>query len=82
MVDRFRNGDSHNDPARTMPWTHSWYRASPWEGRDGQSFYEWYVFDRMCGGDLRGLGEKLDHLSRLGVNALYLNPSISAESCP
>ena len=81
MVDRFRNGDSHNDPARTMPWTHSWYRASPWEGRDGQSFYEWYVFDRMCGGDLRGLGEKLDHLSRLGVNALYLNPILQAESC-
>ena len=34
MVDRFRNGDSENDPSRTMPWTQSWYQASPWEGRD------------------------------------------------
>ncbi len=29
----------------------------------------------------RGLGDKLDHLSRLGVNALYLNPIFQAESC-
>ena len=81
MVDRFRNGDKANDPSRTMPWGQSWYEASPWEGSDGQSFYEWYVFDRMCGGDLQGLGAKLDHLAELGVNALYLNPIFQAESC-
>ena len=81
MVDRFRNGDKANDPSRTMPWGQSWYEASPWEGSDGQSFYEWYVFDRICGGDLQGLGAKLDHLAELGVNALYLNPIFQAESC-
>ena len=81
MVDRFRNGDTDNDPTRTMKCGQSWYQASPWEGRDGQSFYEWYVFDRMCGGDLRGLCDKLDHLARLGVNAIYLNPIFQAESC-
>jgi glycosidase len=81
MVDRFRNGEKSNDPERTMSWGQSWYAPSPWEGRDGQSFYEWYVFDRMCGGDLQGLCEKLDHLSQLGVNALYLNPIFQAESC-
>ena len=79
MVDRFRNGTTQNDPPRVRDWKSEWYASSPWEGRDGQSFYEWFVFDRLYGGDIRGLEEKLDHLSELGVNALYLNPMFQAE---
>ena len=77
MIDRFRNGTSENDPANSFPWKKQWYDSAEWEGRDGQTFYEWFVFDRMCGGDLQGLEEKLDYLSELGVNALYLNPIFS-----
>ena len=81
MVDRFRNGEPSNDPSKTRSWRSNWFLASPWEGRDGQSFYEWYVFNRLYGGDLQGVTEKLDYLAELGVNALYFNPVFQAESC-
>ena len=80
MVDRFRNGESSNDRSNTRPWRSEWFSTSPWEGRDGQSFYEWYVFDRLYGGDFQGVTEKLDYLVDLGVNALYLNPIFQAKS--
>ena len=81
MIDRFRNGTTENDPVKSFPWKKQWYDSAEWEGRDGQTFYEWFVFDRMCGGDLQGLEEKLDYLSELGVNALYLNPVFQADTC-
>ena len=81
MVDRFRNGIHDNDPLNSFPWKKQWYDSAEWEGRDGQTFYEWFVFDRMCGGDLQGLEQKLDYLTELGVNALYLNPVFQADSC-
>ena len=80
MVDRFRNGTARNDPDPTRPWNSAWYEPSPWEGVDGQTFYEFFVFDRRYGGDLQGLIEKLDYLKDLGVNALYLNPVFEADS--
>jgi cyclomaltodextrinase len=80
MVDRFRNGSPEHDPKPVRDWRSEWYSNSPWEGRDGQTFYEWYVFDRLYGGDLQGLHERLDYLADLGVNALYLNPVFQAES--
>ncbi|MFZ9692048.1 MAG: alpha amylase N-terminal ig-like domain-containing protein [Phycisphaerales bacterium] len=80
MVDRFRSGTSENDPDPVRPWTSDWYTPSPWEGRDGQSFYEYYVFSRLYGGDFQGLIEKLDYLKELGVTALYLNPVFQSPS--
>ncbi|MBU0640982.1 MAG: alpha-glucosidase C-terminal domain-containing protein [Planctomycetes bacterium] len=80
MLDRFRNGDPSNDPDPVRPWTSAWFTPSPWEGRDGQTFYEYYVFDRSYGGDLAGLEEKLPYLKELGVNAIYLNPIFKAHS--
>ncbi len=80
MVDRFRSGTAENDPDRTRPWTSEWYTPSDWEGRDGQSFYEYYVFSRLYGGDFQGLAEKLDYLKELGVTALYLNPVFQSPS--
>jgi hypothetical protein len=80
MVERFRDGDPSNDPDPAMPWTADWYEAAPWEGRDGQTFYEHFIFDRHYGGDLQGLREQLPYLESLGVNAIYLNPIFQAST--
>ncbi len=78
MVERFRNGDPKNDPSNTLPWTHDWSTAAGAEGKDGQTFYRHFVFDRFFGGDLAGLQSKLPYLKSLGVNALYLMPMFQA----
>ncbi|MCH7702413.1 MAG: alpha-glucosidase C-terminal domain-containing protein [Planctomycetes bacterium] len=80
MVDRFRNGDPANDPQPVRPWTSEWFTPSPFEGKDGATFYGGYVFKRYYGGDLAGLQEKLPYLKDLGINAIYLNPVFKAES--
>jgi len=80
MVDRFRNGSTANDHAHTRDWRQEWYSPSPWEGQDGQTFYDHFVFRRQCGGDLEGLRQKLPWLKELGVNALYLLPVFQADS--
>ena len=80
MLDRFRNGDTANDRTPVRPWTSAWFTASEWEGRDGQTFYEYFAFDRFYGGDIAGLEAQLPYLKQLGVNALYLNPVFQAPS--
>lgn len=88
--ERFRNGDPTNNPPRTAPWTHEWYKpykAGPTVGKgspadfeeQGASFYE-YIYDRRYGGDIQGLREALPYLRDLGVTAIYLNPIFQAES--
>lgn len=80
MLDRFRNGDEANDPENTHPWTSDWFATQPYEAaKEDQTFYNWFVFDRMYGGDIAGLREKLPYLKELGINALYLNPVFEAE---
>jgi cyclomaltodextrinase / maltogenic alpha-amylase / neopullulanase len=80
MVDRFRNGSAANDLPTTRDWRQEWYEPSAWEGQDGQTFYNHFVFKRQCGGDLQGLRQQLPYLKSLGVNALYLLPVFQAES--
>ncbi|MBC8404488.1 MAG: hypothetical protein H8E15_04635 [Planctomycetes bacterium] len=80
MPDRFHNGDASNNPEFTRPWTSDWYASSDFEGRDGQTFWQWYVFQRLYGGDIAGLQQKLGYLKDLGVNALYLNPVFESPS--
>jgi glycosidase len=80
MPDRFRSGSRENDPDQVRPWTSEWYTPSPWEGADGQSFYKWFVFSRLYGGDLQGLREKIGYLKDLGINAIYFNPVFQAPS--
>ncbi|MCK4341851.1 MAG: alpha amylase N-terminal ig-like domain-containing protein [Phycisphaerae bacterium] len=80
MLDRFRNGNPDNDRDPVRPWTSAWFTKSEWEGKDGQAFYKYFVFDRQYGGDIDGLEEKLPYLKELGVNAIYLNPVFKAES--
>lgn len=79
MIDRFANGDPANDPDPVRPWRSEWYAPSAWEGRDGQTFYKHFVFDRLYGGDLKGLRDRLPYLRDLGVNALYLMPIFQAQ---
>lgn len=80
MPDRFRNGDPANDPPRTRKWTSEWFQPAEWEGRDGQTFYKWFVFSRYYGGDFRGIEQRFDYLKALGVNALYFNPVFQGDS--
>lgn len=80
MVDRFANGDPTNDPDPVRPWTSEWFAPSSWERASGQSFYKWFVFQRLYGGDIPGLQSRLDYLRELGVNALYLNPIFQSPS--
>ena len=65
MVDRFRNGDTTNDPDNTRPWKSEWYSTSPWEGKDGETFYSHFVFGRMYGGDIAGMQQSLPYLKKL-----------------
>lgn len=78
MPDRFRSGTTDNDPDPVRPWTSEWFTPSPWEPQDGQTFYKWYVFFRLYGGDIQGIEQKLAYLKELGVNAIYLNPIFQA----
>jgi len=92
--ERFRNGDSSNDPTpasltgtwpyatpinwQVSPWTSDWYELQPWE-RDGKGFYH-HAQLRRYGGDMQGIIDELDYLQALGVNALYLNPIFESPS--
>lgn len=77
--ERFCNGDPSNDPEFTRRWTSDWNEPAEFEGEDGQTFWEYYVYQRMYGGDLKGIADRLDHLVELGVDAIYLNPIFQAE---
>ena len=86
--ERFRNGDSSNDPTRQdleipflpgenwqiTPWTRDFYQRDQWEKDIGGDFYENGVFHRRFGGDLQGVIDKLDYLEDLGVTAIKFNP--------
>lgn len=96
LVERFYNGDKTNDPVaaniNTLPmnqlaptdwkisnWTSDWYQKDPWAKQIKGDFNDQIQF-RRYGGDLKGILLKLDYLSNLGVNALYLNPINDAPS--
>jgi len=93
--ERFRNGDPGNDPTvntlagtwpyaqpenwQVSPWSSDWYKMQPWEEATGEDF--WYNSQlRRYGGDLQGVIDKLDYLSDLGINAIYLNPVFESPS--
>ena len=71
MVDRFRNANPENDPDGALPFSHDWFRPTEREKEEG--FYM-VIWDRMFGGDLTGVREKLSYLSDLGITAIYFNP--------
>lgn len=55
---------ANGDPAIDPP------NVQPWGGKP--------EYDNFFGGDLRGVWDKLDHLSELGVTAIYFNPLFDA----
>lgn len=89
FVERFKNGDSNNNPTlqtvkgswphnkpeswAIINWTSDWYKQTDWEKETGEDFYT-TVQMRRYGGDLQGVLEELDYLQLLGINALYFNP--------
>lgn len=71
FTDRFCNGDPDND-VESMEYVYIGkpvYRVKDW-GRNPSTM------DVGCfyGGDLKGVGDKLDYIQSLGVEAIYLNP--------
>ena len=93
--ERFRNGDSTNDPSlenlkgawpyditspwQIHPWTSDWYELQPYEQKNGKNI--WFNMQRRrYGGDIQGIIDKIDYLQELGVTALYLNPVFEAPS--
>ncbi|MEY2536460.1 MAG: cyclomaltodextrinase / maltogenic alpha-amylase / neopullulanase [Verrucomicrobiota bacterium] len=92
--ERFCNGDSHNNPTRESletpigpgpawrlsSWTADWYARDGWEKELGNDFYRDGVLDRRYGGDLKGVVDKLDYLTDLGINAIYFNPLFYSRS--
>lgn len=87
--DRFRNGDTANDPADGAETFygeldlifHETWNEPPVDGRrmttdSGLGYFNSDFF----GGDFAGITEKLDYLQGLGVTAIYLNPIFEARS--
>jgi glycosidase len=93
--ERFRNGDSSNDPTleeiqgaypsddrspwQIHPWTSDWYELQPYEQANGRG-RDFNIPRRRYGGDLQGVLDQLDYLQDLGVTALYLNPVFQSPS--
>ncbi|MFO7882584.1 MAG: glycoside hydrolase family 13 protein [Kosmotogaceae bacterium] len=59
--ERFANGNKDNDPPQNQDWYLDPGKAD-------------YGSDGFFGGDLKGVIDKLDYLSELGVETLYFNP--------
>jgi glycosidase len=87
--DRFRNGDTSNDPADDSDLFYGYlplYFHETWNEPmvDGRVTFTpggaGYWNSDFYGGDLAGITEKLDYLQALGVTALYLNPIFEARS--
>lgn len=79
------------DAVNAPDWIESrvWYQIFPERfcngnpGNDPKETEPWGsepTRDNYMGGDLQGIIDKLDYLSRLGINALYLNPLFTATS--
>ena len=79
-----------NDSAYSVPpdwelsqWTMDWYKPTAkeqaWMKNYKKNFTDILQLRRF-GGDLQGVINKLDYLSELGINAIYLNPINDAAS--
>ncbi len=77
--DRFYNGDPSND-VPPGAWTIGSFTVQ--RRKWGEPVMTWKEGGSLdfYGGDLVGIAHKLDYLTALGVNALYLNPIFAARS--
>lgn len=94
--ERFRNGDTSNDPTmaditrtnsnrtpkawRVHPWGSDWYEMQDYEKANGGNQVGRHLMNRRYGGDLQGIINKLDYLQDLGITAIYLNPVFQSPS--
>jgi cyclomaltodextrinase / maltogenic alpha-amylase / neopullulanase len=90
FVERFRNGDTANDPApadmqgsfpdrlppdwKITPWGHDWYSHEPWLDSVRVKGFYSKIQARRYGGDLQGVLDKIDYIQSLGITAIYFNP--------
>lgn len=96
FVERFNNGDKHNDPAiedinipplkQVAPpgWSVTAWTHDWYEPEDWAKATGKPFMDnlqyRRYGGDLQGVINKLDYLEDLGINAIFINPINDAPS--
>lgn len=77
FVDRFYNGDTSNDiKDKEYVYINDYVKKI----EDWNCIPDKDDFRHFYGGDLQGVLDKLDYLSELGVDALYLNPIFVAPS--
>jgi glycosidase len=90
FVERFRNGDTTNDPTpadmqgsypgelppdwKITPWGQDWYSHEPWLDKVKADGFYSKIQARRYGGDLQGVLDKIDYLHSLGITAIYFNP--------
>lgn len=90
FAERFRNGDTLNDPTledikhsyphtysnewQVTPWEHQWYKLNSWEKEAYGNDFYKAIQSRRYGGDLQGVLDKLDYLQDLGITAIFFNP--------
>lgn len=91
MPDRFRNGDTKNDPLaayifdearqewEVSKWTANWFERTTEERMLHGDFYPGAQL-RQYGGDIDGMIAGLDYLKDLGVQGLILAPMFEARS--
>lgn len=94
--ERFRNGDSSNDPRPKDMYAASNFFITPDDWEVTLWTQDWYKQDkwaeklsddfysnlqlRRYGGDLQGVIDKVDYLKELGITAVYFNPLNDAPS--
>lgn len=94
--ERFRDGDPSNNPKmhdilgadpveapkkwKIHPWGSDWYQRQEYEVTNGEPELWKHLLRRRYGGDLQGIIDKLDYLTALGINAIYLNPIFDSPS--
>ncbi len=94
--ERFRNGDSSNDPRPKDMYAASNFFKTPDDWKVTSWTQDWYKQDqwaeklsddfysnlqlRRYGGDLQGVLDKVDYLKELGISAVYFNPLNDAPS--
>jgi len=94
--ERFRDGDPSNNPKikdilgadpveapkqwQIHPWGSDWYQLQAYELANGEPELWKHLLRRRYGGDLQGIIDKLDYLTELGINAIYLNPVFDSPS--
>lgn len=96
FVERFRNGDTSNDPTPETIQVSSNFEDIPSAWAITPWTSDWYKPDhwatemssdfygqlqlRRYGGDLQGVIDKIDYLGELGITAVYFNPLNDAPS--